>query len=55
MKKAELSVIGLGTLLALPFLLVLPWMALFRLLVGLFPSASPLFLLELPAYLFSRS
>ena len=52
MKKVESIVIALSALLTLPFLLVLPWMALFRLLVGLFPSASPLFLLELPAYLF---
>jgi len=52
MKKIESVVIILSPLLALPFLLVLPWMALFRLLVGLFPSASLLFLLELPAYLF---
>jgi hypothetical protein len=52
MKKLESIVIVLSALLALPFLLVLPWMALFRLLVGLFPSAAPLFLLELPAYLF---
>jgi len=52
MKKIESIAIVLSALLALPFLLVLPWMALFRLLVGLFPSASPLFLFELPAYLF---
>lgn len=52
MKKVESIVIVLSALLALPFLLVLPWMALFRLLVGLFPSASPLFLFELPAYHF---
>lgn len=52
MKKIESVIIILSALLALPFLLVLPWMALFRLFVGLFPSASPLFLLELPAYLF---
>ena len=52
MKKVESIIIVLSALLALPFLLVLPWMALFRLLAGLFPSASPLFLLELPAHLF---
>jgi hypothetical protein len=34
--------------------LVLPWLALYRLLVGLFPAAAPLFLLELPPYLFFR-
>ena len=54
MKRLETWVVGLSAVLAAALLLVLPWMAVFRLLVGLFPSAAPLYLLELPPYLWFR-
>lgn len=54
MKRLETWIVFLATALAAPFVLVLPWLALFRLLIELFPGAAPLFLLELPPYLFFR-
>jgi hypothetical protein len=54
MRRLETWLIVLVTALAAPFLLVLPWLALFRMLVGLFPQAAPLYLLELPPYLVFR-
>ena len=54
MKRLETWIVALATALAAPFALVLPWLALFRLLIGLFPGAAPLYLLELPPYLFFR-
>lgn len=54
MKRLETWVVALALLLAAPFALVLPWLALFRLLIGLFSGAAPLYLLELPPYLFFR-
>jgi hypothetical protein len=54
MKRMEAWVVALAATLAAPLALVLPWLALFRGLVGLFPGAAPLFLLELPPYLWFR-
>jgi len=54
MKRLETWIVVLVTTLSAPFVLVLPWLAFFRLLVGLFPGAAPLYLLELPPYLTFR-
>jgi len=54
MKRIETWTVALATALAAPFALVLPWLALFRGLMGLFPDAAPLYLLELPPYLWFR-
>lgn len=54
MKRIEAWIVVLAATLSAPFVLVLPWLALYRLLVGLFPGAVPLFLLELPPYLWFR-
>jgi hypothetical protein len=51
-RKLETWIVVLAAVLGGLPLLVLPWMAVFRLLVGLFPSAAPLYLMELPAYFF---
>jgi hypothetical protein len=54
MKRIEAWIVALATISAAPLALVVPWMAVFRLLVGSFPEAAPLYLLELPPYLWFR-
>lgn len=54
MRKLETWIVVLATILAAPFVLVTPWLALFRLLLRLFAGAAPLYLLELPSYLVFR-
>ena len=54
MRKVETWIVLLAALFATPFLLVLPCLAVFRLLVRLFPGAAPVYLLELPSYLWFR-
>jgi hypothetical protein len=54
MKRIEAWILALAATLAAPLLLVIPWLALFRALVGLFPGVAPLYLLELPPFLFFR-
>jgi hypothetical protein len=54
MKRTEAWIVVLSAALAAPFVLLLPWLALFRLLVELFPGGAPLFLLEVPSYLWFR-